>query len=238
MIQVLVVIVAFACAQTSTTKSNFKRADQDLGICDNEATSIKNDFSKIQADLKNKDWVKKKIQNMTDIDQFMRKQIINIPTEKNYTKSEKEYFRKELSERLTKIDTENTNDLKKLLTIYQWFKISMFGKETDSNAWLLVQHADDQPDFQKHVLITLSGLYKSKETRPENYAYLFDRLAASYSDLSKRQLQRYGTQGTCAGPGTWIPLPMEEPDLVNVRRAEVGFGTMNEYTAIVKEICR
>jgi len=85
--------------------------------------------------------------------------------------------------------------------------------------------------------VILEKLYLSKETSPSNYAYLFDRVAASWSDESKRTLQRYGTQGSCTGPGTWEPIAMEEPDHVDERRASVGLMTMAEYLKLFKEIC-
>lgn len=234
-----------ACSHSQVSSANtraadpsvFDRVDKDLQVYDETTTRMKTDFSQIPADPKDIEWVKKKIQHMFDVDQYMRKYMMNVPFEKGYTDAEKEYFSNEFGPRFKQIDSENTSDLKGLLNIYRWFTISKFGKVTDKNAWLLVQHADEQPEFQRQVLAILTGLYKSKETRPENYAYLFDRVAASFSDLSKRKLQRYGTQGACTGPGTWAPIPMEEPDLVDVRRAAVGLGTMAEYVAVFKDIC-
>ncbi len=240
-----VMFFATACAHTPAVSANsraaaqsvFDRVDKDLQAYDEITAQMKTEFSKMPADPKNIEWVKRKIQHMFDVDQYMRKYMMNVPFEKGYTDAEKEYFNKEFGPRFKQIDTENTSDLKGLLKTYRWFTISKFGKVTDNNAWLLVQHADEQPEFQRQVLAILTGLYKSKETRPENYAYLFDRVAASFSDLSKRKLQRYGTQGACTGPGTWAPIPMEEPALVDVRRAEVGLGTMAEYIAVFKDIC-
>ncbi|MNL37149.1 hypothetical protein D3C87_1592760 [compost metagenome] len=139
---------------------------------------------------------------------------------------------------IKKIDFENTEDLKPLLQIYSWFTISEFGRKTDINAWLLVQHADHDPDFQKSVLPTLEKLYPLKETRADNYAYLFDRVAASWNDPSKRKLQRYGTQGMCVGPGTWAPLPVEDEVNLDKRRASVGLGPEADYIAIFKDKCK
>jgi hypothetical protein len=198
------------------------------------------EFGRVDEALKNFDltnWVKAKLQHMVDVDQYMRKFMMNVPFEKGFTDAEKEYFHKVSTPRFKKIDDENTAELKSLLKSHRWFTISKFGKVTDNNAWLLVQHADDQPEFQKEVLAILESLYRSKETKPQNYAYLFDRIAASFSDVKLRKFQRYGTQGSCTGPGTWAPLPMEEPASVDVRRAEVGLGPMAEYIAMFKDIC-
>lgn len=95
------------------------------------------------------------------------------------------------------------------------------------------------------VLKSLLGIYRwftisefGGKTDPRNYAYMFDRVAASWNDPTKRNLQRYGTQGTCVGPGKWEPLPMEEPTELDKRRAEVGLPTMAEYQNIMNEFCK
>lgn len=84
----------------------------------------------------------------------------------------------------------------------------------------------------------LSKLYKSKETNPANYAYLWDRVASSFNDITKRKPQRYGTQGQCVGPGKWEPLPMEDEKNINKRRKEVGLPTREEYKKNFKDICK
>lgn len=227
-----------AQAQTgqSSQVASFPKVDADLKNYDDTAAAMKAAFATLPSDPKDIDWVKKKLKHMFDVDQFMRKQM-NLPFEHSYAEAEKEYFSKEYGRRFRQVDGENTADLKGLLKVYRWFVISRFGAEADNNAWILVQHADEQPEFQKQVLAILTSLYTAKETSPRNYAYLFDRVAASFSDLSKRKLQRYGTQGQCTGPGTWEPIPTEDPAQVDQRRADVGLGTMAEYVAMFKDIC-
>ncbi len=197
---------------------------------------METEFAKLPSNPRDLEWVKRKLKHMVAVDQAMRN-YLSTPVQKDYSESEKENFSKEFGSRFVAVDKKNTSDLKKLLKIYPWFVISQFGEEADRNAWLLAQHADQQPEFQKQVLAILASLYKSKETNPQNYAYLFDRVAASFNDPSKQTLQRYGTQGSCVGPGKWEPLPMENPEKIDIRRAEVGLGTMAEYIVKFKEIC-
>lgn len=131
----------------------------------------------------------------------------------------------------------NTTDLKELLKIYDWFKITEFGKKTDIQAWLIVQHADQDHEFQENILKILEQLYPVYETSPSNYAYLHDRVASSFNDPSEMKPQRYGTQGHCAGPGQWEPWPLENQDKVDELRKSVGLGTMEEYKKMFKDIC-
>lgn len=119
------------------------------------------------------------------------------------------------------------------MKIYPWFTISEFGAVTDSNAWLIVQHADLDTAFQKQVLSKLKQLYPKGETNRHNYAYLDDRDA-----VAEKRLQLYGTQGICVGPGKWEPHPIEDFSNVDKRRAEMELGTMAEYIAVFKDICK
>jgi CubicO group peptidase (beta-lactamase class C family) len=195
------------------------------------------EFEKTPAIPKDKAWVLLKMAHMYDIDQYMRNLFMKV-TDQGFDDREKEFFQKAYSRRFYLMDWQNTQDLKELLKIHGWFKISEWGKQLDKQAWLLVQHADNEPEFQKEVLKTLSVLYKIKETDPSNYAYLYDRVASSFSDPTKRKPQRYGTQGSCTGPGTWEPLPIEDAFNVDKRRAEVGLPTLQEYIAVFKDICK
>ena len=182
------------------------------------------------------DWVKLKLSHMVDVDQYMRN-YFGTPFQHGYDAEETNYFQQQFGKRWLPIDSENTRDLKALVGIYTWFTVSVFGAQADRDAWLLVQHADLDGVFQRQVLTILEKLYPTGETNPANYAYLFDRVAASWNDLTQRKLQRYGTQGTCTGPGTWAPLPVEDPDNLGVRRKAVGLEPEANYIERFKDIC-
>lgn len=204
---------------------------------DQEVARRVSEFEKAPVIPKDKAWVRLKMAHMFDIDQFMRN-LFTKASEQGFAGREKEFFQKAYSRRFYIVDWQNTRDLKQLLKIHGWFKISKWGEQLDKQAWLLVQYADNEPEFQKEVLQTLSALYKIKETDPSNYAYLYDRVASSFSDPGKRKPQRYGTQGSCIGPGKWEPLPIEDLGSVDKRRAEVGLPPMQEYIDIFKDLCK
>jgi hypothetical protein len=214
-----------------------ERVTADLKAYDLKVESLKTEFAKIPAEPLNKSWVKQKLAHMVEVDQFMRK-YSSITFDHKYTPKEERYFWQEFDPRRKDVDTTNTNDLKELIKIYDWFRISEFDKTTDQNAWLLVQHADHDLEFQKNTLSKLEKLYKIGETNPKNYAYLVDRVAASWNDITKRKPQRYGTQGMCVAPGKWQPIAMEDPINVDVRRKEVGLGPLKDYINGFKDICK
>ena len=113
-------------------------------------------------------------------------------------------------------------ELKQILARSGWPKISKYGKEIDQAAFLIVQHADWNPAFQREVLPLLENLAAEGETARENYALLFDRVA-----IAENRRQRYGTQGECKG-GAFELLPTEEGDL-DARRESMGLDPIPIY---------
>tara|TARA_B110001454_G_C12723230_1_gene435990 strand:- start:24710 stop:25462 length:753 start_codon:yes stop_codon:yes gene_type:complete len=230
------VIFSFILIYNTTSAMLYPRVERDLTTYDKNILKMKSDFLLQPQEPTNKTWVKNKIDNMVKIDQYMRK-FWDTPLNSSYTPDEKNEFHKQFSLKSATVDSENTADLKELLKIYTWFKISEFGANTESQAWLLVQHADQDHEFQENVLKILEKLWPLNETKPSNYAYLYDRVASSFGDPNKRKLQRYGTQGRCVGPGQWEPLPIENPEKVDELRKSVGLSTLAEYKMVFKNLC-
>lgn len=131
------------------------------------------------------------------------------------------------------VDEDNTAWLKADLSQNGWFTLTEFGKEADQAAFLIVQHADRDREFQAQVISLLEPLAAQGRTRPANYAYLFDRLA-----VGRKAQQRYGTQGRCMGPGVWEPFELEDPAGLDQRRATMGLPPHSEYKALFVKICR
>lgn len=119
--------------------------------------------------------------------------------------------------------------LKQTLTRGGWFTIARDGAEADDDAWVIAQHADHDPALQRAVLARLERLVPRGETRPQNYALLFDRVATNAG-----RPQRYGSQGDCRG-GKRFTAPLEDPAGVDARRAKVGLGPLAAYEA---RVCR
>ena len=69
------------------------------------------------------------------------------------------------------------------------FDFDGFSDEDWENYWLLSQHADTNPNFQKDALKTISQ-YLGKDN--DNYKYLHDRISCRETGT-----QKYGTQNIC-----------------------------------------
>ncbi|MBS0209965.1 MAG: hypothetical protein JSS27_13535 [Planctomycetes bacterium] len=120
------------------------------------------------------------------------------------------------------VDRENSRRLVEIVDQQGWPTITQVGKDGAHAAWLLVQHADAEPKFQRRCLDLMTRLPKDQVV-PENLAYLTDRVF-----LAEGRKQVYGTQFEVVA-GKWQPRPLEEPDHVDQRRAQVGLSPLAEY---------
>lgn len=124
------------------------------------------------------------------------------------------------------VDEANTAWLRERVATHGWFTISAHGPEADQAAFVLIQHADRNPAFQAEMLAKLEKLVQTGETRPLNYAMLFDRVA-----MHQGRPQRYGSQGRCTGDGHWTAFETEDPATLDQRRASVGLQPHADYVA-------
>ena len=121
------------------------------------------------------------------------------------------------------LDARHTVRLKEIVAAHGWPGASLVGEKAAHAAWLLVQHADADPKFQRRCLELMQGL-PAGEVSPKDVAYLTDRVL-----LAEGKPQRYGTQFLKDATGKWVPKPLEDPDHVDERRKSVGLGSIADY---------
>lgn len=102
-----------------------------------------------------------------------------------------------------------------------WPGRSLVGDDGASAAWLLVQHADDDPSFQERTLELMRAAVEAGEADARDLAYLVDRVRVAHG---KPQL--YGTQFGRSGP-----QPIEDEEHLDERRAAVGLEPFADYAA-------
>lgn len=123
------------------------------------------------------------------------------------------------------VDRRNTLRMQQIVADIGWPTISKVGKHPSHLAWLLVQHADHDRDFQR-ICLALMQAQLAGEVNPANMAYLEDRVR-----VGERHPQLYGTQFHSNAQGHLEPFPIEDEEHVDERRAQVGLGTLAEYAA-------
>jgi uncharacterized protein (DUF305 family) len=142
---------------------------------------------------------------------------------------EKQAEFEKLSAKVKEADEANTKWLQELVERQGWPTNTLAGKDGANAAWLLVQHADADPKFQRRCLDLMTKLPKD-EMSQTNLAYLTDRVL-----LAEGKKQLYGTQFT-AIDGKWQPRPLEDEANVDKRRAEAGLQPIAEYAKQIEQI--
>jgi hypothetical protein len=120
-------------------------------------------------------------------------------------------------------DGENLPWLKGVIAAHGWPGASLVGTDGAHAAWLLAQHADADPAFQRQCLDLLTAAVEAGEARMRELAYLTDRVL-----LAEGKPQVYGTQVTRRGDA-WSPRNLGDPDGVDARRATADLGPLAEY---------
>lgn len=79
--------------------------------------------------------------------------------------------------------------IEKMFKDYGFLGFDKVGKDGSHNFWLIVQHCDKFPEFQKKILKAMNKEVKKKNANPNNYAYLYDRI-----EVNAGRKQLFGTQ--------------------------------------------
>jgi len=159
----------------------------------------------------------------------LRKELIEMQKEdQNYRKAAMDLMRekgndnpevRELWDATKSVDYKNTQRMKEIVKEYGWPMVSDVGSDGATAAWLIVQHADAQPHFQKQCLPLLEAAFKQEEAKGSNYAYLYDRVA-----LKLGMKQRFGSQVR-----NKEFAPIENETEINERRAIYDLDKLEDY---------
>jgi len=134
----------------------------------------------------------------------------------------------QIAARVKEADDANTKWLRAIVEKQGWPTMTQVGEDGAGAAWLLVQHADADPKFQRQCLDLMTKLPKD-QVLGKNLAYLTDRVL-----LAEGKKQLYGTQFTLVD-GKWIPRSLEDEANVDKRRAELGLPPLAEYVEQLKK---
>ena len=128
-------------------------------------------------------------------------------------------------ERKNKAQAVNAKRCEEIFNNIGYPTYSLVGEDASQAFWLLVQHADDDPDFQKQVAIAMKPAVLNADASPKHFAMLTDRVR-----INTGRNQLFGSQivfdlKTCRA----IPKPIEDPEHVDKRRSEVGLEPLWKY---------
>jgi hypothetical protein len=155
-------------------------------------------------------------------DQKYRIQLDEIEKEHGWNSEEVQAHWKIINEK----DSMNLIKVKRILDERGWLGPQVVGDRGNSTLFLVIQHSDLETQLQ--YLPMMREAVKVGNARAGSLALLEDRVA-----LGQGNKQVYGSQiGMDPETGEYYVLPLEDPESVNDRRAEVGLGTIEEYISI------
>jgi Family of unknown function (DUF6624) len=128
-------------------------------------------------------------------------------------------------EAVAELDRQHAEQLRDLVERHGWPARSLVGDAGAQAAWLVVEHADHDPEFQRLCLALLEDAAEQGEADPRHVAFLTDRVL-----IHEGKLQRYGTQLQLReDAGRLVPIRVEAPDMLDERRLSIGLGPIEDY---------
>lgn len=131
---------------------------------------------------------------------------------------------------LATVDADNLRWLKELVTRQGFPTAREVGRQGVSDAWLLIQHADSDPGFQRSVLDVLIADTTSHNLIKPEIAMLSDRVR-----LSQGKAQRYGTQFVRNKDGVLVlQQPVEDLPGIDALRAAMDLMPLDLYQCVLR----
>ena len=127
------------------------------------------------------------------------------------------------------VDAKNTARMKEIIAAHGWPGVKLVGSDGASAAWLLVQHADADREFQKQCLERMKKAVEQGDASGRELAYLTDRVL-----LAEGKKQVYGTQFMTGPDGQTTMRPCEDEANLDQRRASVGLEPIAEYRSRIE----
>jgi len=127
--------------------------------------------------------------------------------------------------RMAAVHDANAARLRAIIVTHGWPTERLVGVDGAKAAHRIAQHSINHPDFMRECRRLLDEASTNGEVPRWQFAYIDDRIRV-YEGLP----QRYGTQWR-DGPHGLEPYPIEDPDHVDERRAELGLPSLAELRA-------
>ncbi len=127
-------------------------------------------------------------------------------------------------------DRLNGAEMKRIVASVGWPTYTRVGRKAGHMAWLIVQHQDADPAFQRHCLKLMEPLVAKGEVSGTDFAYLTDRVA-----INTGGMQIYGTQMSLVN-GKAVPTRLRDPRRVDERRRQVGLGPLDGYQRLIEQM--
>ena len=141
----------------------------------------------------------------------------------------------DLARRMAEVDARNIARLKVIVARNGWPAANLVGEQAAGAAWLLVQHADREPEFQADILKRMETLLPSGGVSRRDFALLTDRVL-----VNRGEPQVYGTQYEAVTIGGIVHFgpktPIRDAGNLDARRTGMGLSPHDRYVADLREM--
>ncbi len=132
------------------------------------------------------------------------------------------------------IDRAHCDRLKEIVDFIGWPTREMVGLKGTQGAYMVIQHAGHDTDFQNRCLAMMVDLVEQGELPASYVALLTDRIR-----VFQDRPQVFGTQMTMArnGMGVMVPtptVPIEDPEHLDQRRLLMGMAPHADFKAAIQ----
>jgi hypothetical protein len=124
------------------------------------------------------------------------------------------------------VHVRNAARLRTIMETHGWPSEAEVGKQGSEAAWLIVQHAIGEPDFQRACLGLLWAAADAGTAPAWQAAMLEDRVR-----MFEGRPQVYGSQLETGANGIVRPYWLDDPDHVEARRRSVGLEPLRDRLA-------
>jgi hypothetical protein len=159
-----------------------------------------------------------KLERLYDFDQAGRGIMQNVDLS-TLPKDQQKLAKDAMNAEIERHDIANQKALRALIPADGWFKVSVDGERSTLTAFLIVQHATNDPQLMRDALPRLKTAVDAGEASAQWYALLFDRVAVEFD----HKPQRYGTQLNCV-QGKWQLDKVDDAANLDVRRKTLGLS--------------
>jgi hypothetical protein len=159
----------------------------------------------------------KELQTRFERDQGARRQWLANPNSED------------LARAVDAIDTANLAWLRELVLQEGFPTAAQVGSEGVHLAWVLLQHADQDPTFQSELLPVLQQRYRAGELPANDLARMVDRIL-----IAGGKPQKYGTQFDWFAAAFKLPDPPRLAE-IDIERARLGLMPLADYVCTIRK---
>jgi len=133
--------------------------------------------------------------------------------------------------KIKQVHEKNNCRIKEIIKEHGWPGNDLVGKNGADAAWYITQHAVLDTEFMNSCLPLLQNAVINKQAEGRHLAFLQDRTLTMAG-----KPQKFGTQFKTNEEGKVVPFPIENPEVVDDLRTDLGLETLAERTSYMQRL--